>query len=349
MKRYIYLLLVFLAFQPIEAKKKDLTHFWQDKDGIINAQTELTFDLVNEILSSNPPTTGAPSQARKAALYLLDQVFHDTRLDNSPLICQFLDGRMLGVIADLETPVREGMRIYKLYNDGWIIRTPEVTIGWDIYRGRNCPELGRRLMNDSIAVALIDKIDIMFLTHNHGDHVDPFIVEHLTSHGKPVIAPDEVLPTDASVTHTRRDSIWQETFTAGNGAVLNATIVPGHQDHLQNNIYVVTTPDGYTISSTGDQWLKEDQDMVLNLQAKVPQTDVLMPICWASKLPDLCKSFGAKLVLTGHENELGHHTIDHREAYWLSYNKLEDFPIPNCLMTWGEWIDVDSGNIKAKR
>ncbi len=39
------------------------------------------------------------------------------------------------------------------------------------------------------------------------------------------------------------------------------------------------------------------------------------------------------VVITGHENELGH-TIDHRESYWTSLIKLEDVKKPSCLMTW---------------
>lgn len=321
--------------------KRDLTYFWQDKDGIINAQTELSLELVNEIINTETPSVEAPSQARRAALYLMDQMLHDTRLDGSRLISNFLNGRMETVLADLKQPLTKGMKVYKLYNDGWIVRTPKVTIGWDIYRGRTIKDSEERLMSDSIATALADACDIMFLTHNHPDHVDPFVVEKFTSKGKPVVAADEILADNDAVTHTRKEEIWKETFKAANGARLKATIVPGHQDHLQNNMFVVTTPDGYTVCSTGDQWLKSDLDMVLNLQDKVPAVDVLMPICWAAKLPEFCQSFGAKVVLTGHENELGHHTIDHREAYWLSYNKLEDFPLPNSLMTWGECFYYD--------
>ena len=336
MTRIIFIIILLAGGLTPAMARKDLTHFWQDKDGIIKAQTELTFELVDTILAGNPPSTATPTDARRAALYLLDQMFHDTRLDNSPIVAAWLDSRMKGVIDALDHESSGGMEIYKLYNDGWIVRTPSVTIGWDIYRGTPVKDGARRLMADSIAAALADRCDILFLTHNHPDHVDPMIVDRMLSKGKPVIAPDEIMPDNPAITHTRRQAIWSETFRAANGATLEATIVPGHQDHLQNNIYVITTPEGYTVSSTGDQWLKSDLDMVLNLRGRVPEVDVLMPICWAAQLPEMCRSFGAKVVLTGHENELGHHGIDHREAYWLSYNKLEDFPIPNALMTWGE-------------
>lgn len=316
--------------------KRDLTHFWQDKDGIIKAQTELSLELVNAILDEEKPSVNPPSKARMAALYLMDQMLHDTRLDGSPIVAGFLDQRMQRVLDDFSEPLAEGMKVYKLYNDGWIVRTPSVTIGWDIYRGGKVKDADRSLMSDSLAKALADRCDILFLTHNHGDHVDPFVIECFLEQQKPVVAPAEILPDDQRIQHVRQPQIWQDDFKAGNGATLKATIVPGHQDHLQNNIYIVTVPEGYTVSSSGDQWLKDDLDMVLNLQGKVPEVDVFMPICWAARLPEFCQSVGAKVVLTGHENELGHHSIDHREAYWLSYNKLEGFPIPNSLMTWGE-------------
>ena len=327
-----------------QAPRKELTYFWQDKEGIVKTQAELTFELIDEILNEEKPSVAKPSPSRKAALYLMDQILHDTRLDGSQTIGDFLDGRMQGVIADLRRPVTKGIRIYKLYNDGWIIKSPEVTIGWDIYRGPAVKDSGSRMISDSTASMLADACDILFLTHNHADHVDPFVVGEFVSKGKPVIAPDEILPDNPGVTHTRRGKIWKETFKAANGTTLKATIVPGHQDHLQNNIYILTTPGGYTVCSTGDQWLKSDLDMMLNLKGSIPPVDVFIPICWAARLPEFCESFGAKVVLTGHENELGHHSIDHREPYWLSYHKLESLPFPNTLMTWGECFEYESKN-----
>jgi hypothetical protein len=47
------------------------------------------------------------------------------------------------------------------------------------------------------------------------------------------------------------------------------------------------------------------------------------------------KGFNPKLVMTGHENEMGH-TIDHRESNWLTYTRLKGSPIPFLLLTCGE-------------
>ncbi len=340
MNRFLFIALSIFTCTNLSAKK-DLTHFWSDKDAILNAQTELTLDLVNEILDVEKPSVETPGQARKAALYLMDQILHDTRLDGSPLVAAFLNERINTVANDLKHPVDHGVKVYKLYNDGWILKTPSVTIGWDIYRGPMIKDSESHYISDSVAAKLVEECDIMFLTHNHLDHVDPFVVDLFTTAGKPVVAPDEILANNPKVTHTRKENIWKEDFVAANGVTLKSTIIPGHQDHLQNNIFIVTTPEGYNVCSTGDQYLSDDLDMIMNLKGKVPAVDILLPICWAVRLPEMCTSFGAKVVLTGHENELGHHSIDHREAYWLSYNKLEDFPVDNSLMTWGECFYYD--------
>ena len=53
-----------------------------------------------------------------------------------------------------------------------------------------------------------------------------------------------------------------------------------------------------------------------------------------------------ELVITGHENEMGH-AIDHREPYWLTYqrkvgsdrfggSRLIGYDVPLLVMTWGE-------------
>lgn len=333
MKKFLLSIFI-LAVEMTASAKRELTYFWGQKDAYINNQTAMTFDLVSEILQAYPPTTDTVAPARKAALYMMDGILHDARLDGSPLIIQYMDTRLQLVLDDLRKPIEKGMKIYRMYNDGVIVRTPEVTMAWDLVHGPKTNE-GESIVSDSLLRLIVDKCDIMFLSHNHNDHVDPAVQYMLTSAGKPVVAPDEILADSAAVTHTRKEKIWKENFTASNGAKLKATILPGHQDHLQNNIYIVTTPDGYTFCSTGDQWHEGDNEWVLNLKGKIPAIDVLMPICWAYKLPLMVESFNPKVVITGHENELGH-TADHREAYWLTYYKLEDINRPKCLMTWGE-------------
>ena len=49
-----------------------------------------------------------------------------------------------------------------------------------------------------------------------------------------------------------------------------------------------------------------------------------------------------RLLISQHENEIGAHGIDHREAYWMTIYKNTHFhqnPTPYVLMAWGEWYD----------
>ena len=58
---------------------------------------------------------------------------------------------------------------------------------------------------------------------------------------------------------------------------------------------------------------------------------------WSALTYDLTYSLDGKRLLlrTGHENELGH-TVDHREPFWLTYDRIEGAEAPFLLMTWGE-------------
>ena len=73
--------------------------------------------------------------ARKAALQLLDGIFHDTCLDGSETLSRFMESRLSGLLEDMQKPLEEGMKVYKLYNDGFIVKTKSVTVAFDLYRG----------------------------------------------------------------------------------------------------------------------------------------------------------------------------------------------------------------------
>jgi hypothetical protein len=73
---------------------------------------------------------------------------------------------------------------------------------------------------------------------------------------------------------------------------------------------------------------------------------VILPNCWTTDIARAVRGFDPELVITGHENEMGH-TIDHREPYWLTYqrqtgsdrsggSRLVGYDKPLLVMTWGE-------------
>lgn len=332
-KHVLWLALLFFSlYMPLQAQEKTAP-FWGKQEVYLMNQTEQTFQVVEALLKENPPSAGKPALGRRAALQLLDGVFHDTRLDGSETLSRFMESRLSGLLEDLQKPVGKGMKVYKLYNDGFIVKTKSVTVAFDLYRGGAMKE-SPSLISDKTMQAIVAQCDIMFLSHNHPDHIDPAVVKMFTDMGKQVVAPSNSLTGNESVTHIRSEQIIDQTFQT-KGGKLSVKILPGHQSELINNIHVVTTPEGFTFAQTGDQYNKEDLAWLLDVKSQIPSLDILLINCWANRLSDTIEGFSPKLVLTGHENELGH-TIDHRESYWTSFIKLEDVKRPNCLMTWGE-------------
>lgn len=334
MKNFLVLAIGFIgtACLCVQAQEKTAP-FWGKQEVYLMNQTEQTFQVVEALLKENPPSAGKPALARKAALQLLDGVFHDTRLDGSETLSRFMESRLSGLLEDLQKPLKKGVKVYKLYNDGFIVKTKSVTVAFDLYRGE-VMKASPALISDKTMQAIVAQCDIMFLSHNHPDHIDPVVVKMFTDQGKQVVAPSNSLVGNESVTHIRSEQILDQTFQT-KGGKLDVKILPGHQSELINNIHVVTTPEGFTFAQTGDQYNKEDLAWLLDVKKQIPALDILLINCWANRLSDTIEGFSPKLVLTGHENELGH-TIDHRESYWTSFIKLEDVKRPNCLMTWGE-------------
>jgi hypothetical protein len=67
-----------------------------------------------------------------------------------------------------------------------------------------------------------------------------------------------------------------------------------------------------------------------------------MPAAWTTDIMRIVKGFNPKLVLPGHELEIGH-TVWDRLPYWgddeylgLNYNELKKSAFPVVVLTWGE-------------
>ena len=245
MRKSVFLLSLFVLplYMSLQAQEKTAP-FWGKQEVYLINQTEKTFHLVDALLKENPPSSGNPALARKAALQLLDGIFHDTRLDGSETLSRFMESRLSGLLEDMQKPLEEGMKVYKLYNDGFIVKTKSVTVAFDLYRGGAMKE-SSSLISDKTMQAIVEQCDIMFLSHNHPDHIDPVVVKMFTDMGKQVIAPNNSLVGNELVTHIRSEQIIDKEFKT-KGGKLDVKILPGHQSELINNIHVVTTPEGFT-------------------------------------------------------------------------------------------------------
>ena len=96
---------------------------------------ERSLGWADGILDAFPPDVPEPP-VRRAALIRLDDILHIESAPRKPLVQTFYHTRMEKAAAEIErTEVVEGMRIWKLYNHGFFVRTPTVSFTFDIMRG----------------------------------------------------------------------------------------------------------------------------------------------------------------------------------------------------------------------
>ena len=92
------------------------------------------------------------------------------------------------VIADIEkTVVTSGMRIWRLYNHGFLVRTPTVSFVFDLVPGIRVP--GFAVPADMME-RLVAQSDATFISHRHGDHANQEVARMFAARGKPFVAPE---------------------------------------------------------------------------------------------------------------------------------------------------------------
>lgn len=317
----------------------DLRHnWWNDIEGFINQQNARTLELVEKTLTRHPPELPEPFE-RQLALHMIDGVLHEADAATRPAVQTFFHARIIRALGEIQNArISQGARIWKLYNHGFVVRTPTVTIGFDLVRGHSARAEGFALADETLA-RIVDQCDVLFISHRHGDHADDWVAQAFIDRGKPVVAPPEVWegrPIHGKITHLEREAHRMHSLPVGDeGRRLDIVVYPGHQGrNIQNNVPLVFSPEGISFAQTGDQSYDLDFDWIDEVGERY-RVDVLMPNCWTNDIVRMARGFDPELIITGHENEMGH-TIDHREPYWLTYSRLRDSTYPLVLMTWGE-------------
>ena len=315
-----------------------LKEYWDHSELYLEHQAWYMLDLANQAFNRNQPS-GKVSPEREMAFLMLDAVTHEPNPKENPAVLDYMARRMELVIDDLNKPFKgkNSLRIYKLYNCGMLFRTRDMTVAVDL-NGRHGV-----LIPDEIMSRIVDKIDILFYTHNHGDHFDPNVRDLCHKRNVPVWATDEIFKDDPKVHHVWFDGEIRDFDIDHPKGKLNVYALPGHQSKVHNNIWVITLPNGKVVAATGDQSVKDKSDLVWlkDIHKRLPRIDVLAMDCWIHDFNEHLADFSPRLLLTQHENELGH-GIDHREAYWMTLYKnryIYEVDIPWVLMSWGEWYD----------
>ena len=316
-----------------------LKEYWGNSELYLEHQAWYMLDLANKAFNANPPST-LVSLEREMGFLMLDAVTHEPDPMHNPAVLDYFAKRTELVLEDLDKPLKgkNALRIYKIYNCGILFRTREMTVAVDL-NGRK-----GALIPDSIMSRIVDKVDILFYTHNHGDHIDAHVKDFCHERNIPVYATDEIFPKDDLVHHVRTDGMWAFDVDLPKGKI-NVVVLPGHQDAVHNNIWVVTLPNKKVVCAMGDQWLSDGSDLLWlkDIYAKLPKIDVLAMDCWIHDFEEHLADFSPRLLISQHENEIGAHGIDHREAFWMTLyknDKIYNLNVPYVLMSWGEWYDL---------
>jgi hypothetical protein len=307
------------------------------------AWMESTLTWVDQALNDHPPAWPEP-EIRKAALFMLDEPLHVLSAPIEAPVAAFLNRRIGRAVEEMESEVvTSGTTVWKLYNHSFVVKTPEIAIGFDLHRGP--------FESFQIEPGLFDRalgaVAGLFVSHEHGDHADRYAVSRMVELGRPVVAPPRLFEGEAIagqlITPERH---WKVTHDLQLGDVsVTFHAFPGHQGPaLINNVYLVALPGGLHVMHTGDQSYGDDFAVWIDRLHEQFRVDVLLPNCWTTDLPRLIRATRPQLVMTGHENELSH-SVDHREAYAKTYAHIVDEPTPVVVMAWGERYHFENGQL----
>jgi L-ascorbate metabolism protein UlaG (beta-lactamase superfamily) len=356
-KLLTFFLLLFLFFAVPEAKaqkydkkqgsgKPDPELSQKDND-YIDRQDQVFLDTVQSILSKYPPVVH-DNFRRTAAKMLMDAVFHDHFTAFRKPVQQFFHARIDQVIQELEnTKVEKGVRIWKIYDMGFIARTKTVTLAFDLVTGitSESPDFA---MNPDEVDRIAKQCDALLISHRHEDHADIQMAQKFVDLGLPVLTTEETWPNEpihSRIIHPERNAEKLQHLKLKN-YTLDLFVFPGHQlTSAINNVYLVKTPEGITLAHDGDQInegdMMTDWDWIDQVH-KNHHVDVLMTNAWTTDIFRIVRGFNPKLVLPGHEIELGH-TVWDRLPYWgddeylgLNYAELKKSKYPVVVTVWGE-------------
>lgn len=281
------------------------------------------------------------SAVREKSLLLLDAVLHVGEAAEFLCVQNMLKENAATIVKELKaSEVTDGVKVWKLYNMGFVVKSADVTVGFDLVRAEYIYDKGFGVPYD-LMQDIIDECDILFISHFHGDHADSWVANKFLAAGKIVVAPEQVwseMSWHDKVMHLKRDgSKIQKIDLPESKHSLTVRVYPGHQGaNIENNVSFVTLPNGVCVGHTGDQYNKDDLAWIDKV-AESQSVDILLLNCWAYEFVHTVDILNPKLLIIGHENEMGHYPYK-REPYWRSLDKTSSIKVPYTILTWGESI-----------
>lgn len=191
--------------------------------------------------------------------------------------------------------------IFKVYNMGFIFRSQGQAVGIDLQWSGD-----RKQMEE-----LVSHLDVLFVTHPHGDHYGTELLETMLDAGKPVVLPCDILPQNDSPLKiiVGNDNPYGMTV----GGIDFKSMMGNQGKRTPCNVYLISVG-GWNIAHNGDNAVPEAEAYLSK-----ERVDVLVSACWNGirETSDRVKANPENsdcFWLSAHENEW-RHTVDHRESY----------------------------------
>jgi L-ascorbate metabolism protein UlaG (beta-lactamase superfamily) len=210
--------------------------------GVSMEQIGQAIDLDPPQGSTAPSISGTGSSLREFAILSMHEVHLQSLPAMGPAVEAFYVDRMNHMIAEYAQPVTSGVRIWMMYNHGFVVKSPTRTIAFDL---RDNPPSWGPSWAYQLPAALVDQIDILFISHEHEDHWQDRIALAVLANGGDVVYPAAALALDAYGNVPLAD--------LGTTTLSGLDIYGYHGFHnVVSMIYEVTTPEGIRVMHTGD-------------------------------------------------------------------------------------------------
>jgi L-ascorbate metabolism protein UlaG (beta-lactamase superfamily) len=300
-----------------------------DWPGYRERQHEYAYHAVDSLVRTVRPTWPELPE-RMAAMLALDGALHWDD-SNGSAMSQFYNRRLGAALYEMDnTHITTGAVVWKLYNHGFIARTASVTIAFDLVAFYT---------SHSTMTEFINRSDVLFISHWHGDHNETWITDLFRAQGKPVITPHGLTP----------DGTTQHTVNLSGGRQLKVVMYPGYQKDVPDSVPIIFTPEGISFSHTGD--LYQGGSTPINMWTWIDvvkshwTVDILMINNFATDFQRVVRGFNPKVVIPGHENEISAHAVSDRKPWYLDYSRIDGLANPSVVMTWGESYFYPGGTV----
>ena len=233
-----------------------------------------------------------------------------------------------------ETRITSGVRIWRMYNMGFVVKSAEATIGFDIHPGW----VFDNPMDEAQQKRLAEALDITFVSHWHPDHCSRPFLRQMLAAGKKIVLINSLAKELTGANVFRIPGSDPRPLQVAGVAIYTHT---GRQfPTARNNVYVVRIG-GLLVMHQGDN----DKTSLYRDIANEHKVDVLLGNCWA-RLDTVVTGVKPRLLVTGHENEIKHPSML-RSGYRRTFSELDDMKLappwgqgPQVrVMFWGEHTD----------